>query len=162
LCSPLNCKSCQHLQCHKRQYYAALILKERNDDKKKVKLSLCLTNYAPRHEDIWRVDVYIHIFLTSALVGSEWSISHPCRFTPEERAPGTRWIGGWVGPTAGLDDVEKRKFLTLPGFELRPLGRPAFSQSLYRLRYPGSWNDDRPIVIRLRSKFSGSFHNAVT
>jgi hypothetical protein len=40
-----------------------------------------------------------------------------------------------VGPRAGLDDVEKRNFLTLPGLELRPLGRPARSQSLYRLRY---------------------------
>jgi hypothetical protein len=40
-------------------------------------------------------------------------------------------------PTAGLDDVEKKKFLTLPGLELRPLGRPARSQSLFRLRYPG-------------------------
>jgi hypothetical protein len=29
--------------------------------------------------------------------------------------------------------------LTLPGLELRPLGRPARSQSLYRLRYPGSY-----------------------
>jgi hypothetical protein len=28
--------------------------------------------------------------------------------------------------------------LTLPGLKLRPLGRPARSQSLYRLRYPGS------------------------
>jgi hypothetical protein len=36
---------------------------------------------------------------------------------------------------AGLDDLEKRKFLTLPGHELRPLGRPARSQSLYRLSY---------------------------
>jgi hypothetical protein len=34
---------------------------------------------------------------------------------------------------AGLDDVERRKFLTLPGLELRPLGRPARSQSLCRL-----------------------------
>jgi hypothetical protein len=31
--------------------------------------------------------------------------------------PGTHWIGGWVGPRAGLDDMEKRKFLTLPGLE---------------------------------------------
>jgi hypothetical protein len=27
-------------------------------------------------------------------------------------------IRGWVGPTAGLDDMEKRKFLILPGLEL--------------------------------------------
>jgi hypothetical protein len=40
-----------------------------------------------------------------------------------------------VEPRAGLDDVEKRKFLTLLGLELRPLGRPARSQSLYRLHY---------------------------
>jgi hypothetical protein len=43
-----------------------------------------------------------------------------------------------VVPRTGLDVVEKRKFLTLPVLELRPLGRPARSQSLYRLRYPGS------------------------
>jgi hypothetical protein len=41
---------------------------------------------------------------------------------------------------AGLDVVEKIKFLTLPGLELRPVGRPARSQSLYRLRYPGCSN----------------------
>jgi hypothetical protein len=43
-----------------------------------------------------------------------------------------------VGPRAGLDDVERRKFLTLPQLELRPLARPARSQSLYRLSYPAS------------------------
>jgi hypothetical protein len=81
-----------------------------NTKGKKVKLSLCLTNEASR----------------------------PCRFTSGERAPGTHWIGGWVGPRAGLDDVEKRKSLTVLGLELRPLGRPARSQSFHRLRYPGS------------------------
>jgi hypothetical protein len=29
-----------------------------------------------------------------------------------ERAPGTNWIGGWVGPRANLDAVVKRK---IPG-----------------------------------------------
>jgi hypothetical protein len=42
------------------------------------------------------VEVYIHIFLTSALVGGEWSTSRPGRFNPRERPPGTHWIGGWV------------------------------------------------------------------
>jgi hypothetical protein len=84
------------------------------------------------------VDVEIHVFLTLALAGSEWLASRPYRFTPGERAPGNHWIGGWVGPRDGLDDVEKRKFLNLPGLERRPLGCPARSQSLYRLRYPGS------------------------
>jgi hypothetical protein len=39
-----------------------------------------------------------------------------------------------VNPRAGLDDMEKRKFLSLPGPELDPSGG---SQSLFRLRYPG-------------------------
>jgi hypothetical protein len=46
------------------------------------------------------LDVYIHVFLTSALVGGELSTSGPGRFTPH-------WIGGWVGPRATLNDVEK-------------------------------------------------------
>jgi hypothetical protein len=84
------------------------------------------------------VDIWIHVFLTSALVGVEWSASLTGRFTLGERGPGTQWIGGWVGLRASLDGVEKRRFLTLPGLELRPLCRPACSQSLYRLRYPVS------------------------
>jgi hypothetical protein len=68
----------------------------------------------------WDVDVWIHIFLTSALAGGERSASRPCRFIHDERTPGTHWIVGWVYPRAGLNDVEKRQFLTLPGNELRP------------------------------------------
>jgi hypothetical protein len=40
---------------------------------------------------------------------------------------------------AGLDDLEKRKFFTLQGLELRPLGLSARSEKLHRLRYPGSY-----------------------
>jgi hypothetical protein len=43
-----------------------------------------------------------------------------------------------MDPRARLVDVEKRKFLTLQGLELRSLGLPARNQSLYRLRYPRS------------------------
>jgi hypothetical protein len=80
------------------------------------------------------LEVYINIFLTSALAGGQF---HPRPLYSRERAPCTHWIRGWLDRRAGLDDVEKRKFLTLPGLELRPLGRPARTQSLYRLRYPG-------------------------
>jgi hypothetical protein len=78
--------------------------------------------------------MYRSVFLTPALVGGEWSASRPSRFTPGESAPGTHLLGGWVGHRAGLDDVEKRKFVTLPGLELRLLGLPVRSQSLYLLR----------------------------
>jgi hypothetical protein len=48
------------------------------------------------------------ILLTSALDGGEWSASRPSRFTTRESAPGTHWIGVWVGPRAVLDAVVKR------------------------------------------------------
>jgi hypothetical protein len=48
-----------------------------------------------------------------------------------------------VGPRGGMDDMEKRKFLPPQGLELRPIGRPACSQSLYRLRSPGSLDVNR-------------------
>jgi hypothetical protein len=66
------------------------------------------------------VDVQIHIFLTPALVGVERSASRTGSFTPGEIAPGTHWIRDWVDHRAGLDDVEKKKFLTLSGLELCP------------------------------------------
>jgi hypothetical protein len=46
----------------------------------------------------------------------EWSASRPGNLTPS-----THWIGGWVSPRAGLDAVEKRRLLSLPG--LQPLAR---------------------------------------
>jgi hypothetical protein len=47
--------------------------------------------------------------VTSALDGGEWSVSRHGHFTPSERAPGTHWIGGWVGSRAVLNAVVKRK-----------------------------------------------------
>jgi hypothetical protein len=44
---------------------------------------------------------------TLGTVGIELLASRPRCFTTGERAPGTHWIGGWVGPRAGLDDMEK-------------------------------------------------------
>jgi hypothetical protein len=46
-------------------------------------------------------------FLTSALDGVEWAASRPSRFTFEEKAPVTDWMGGRVGSRAGLDTVKK-------------------------------------------------------
>jgi hypothetical protein len=46
-------------------------------------------------------------FLTSAVDVRERSNSNLDRFTPEERPPGTHWIGGWVGSMAGLDILDK-------------------------------------------------------
>jgi hypothetical protein len=43
-----------------------------------------------------------------------------------------------VGPGTRPDDVDRRKSLPLQGLQIRPLGRPARTQLLYRLSYPGS------------------------
>jgi hypothetical protein len=32
------------------------------------------------------------------------------RFTPGERTPGTHCTGGWVGPRAGLDTEDRRRY----------------------------------------------------
>jgi hypothetical protein len=55
------------------------------------------------------MEVYVHLFLTSALDGGEPSASRPDRFTPRVKAPGTHWTGGWVGSRVVLDAVVKRK-----------------------------------------------------
>jgi len=36
------------------------------------------------------------------------------------KSPGTHWIGGWVGHTAGME-VSEKTLLPLPGFELRTI-----------------------------------------
>jgi len=51
-------------------------------------------NQAPCHEDI---------------LGSGGDIaSHPGCLTPRERAPGTHWTGGCVGPRHSLDSVKEK------------------------------------------------------
>jgi hypothetical protein len=52
-----------------------------------------------------------------------------------------------MDPRAVLDNLDKIKFLTLPGLELQSLAPPARSQSLYQLRYPGSHLTTVVIII---------------
>jgi hypothetical protein len=68
--------------------------------------------------------------LTSALEGDEWSASRTGRVLPPGKEPlGTHFIGGWVGPRAGLDAEVRRKILCLRR-ESNPV-RPVRSQTLY-------------------------------
>jgi hypothetical protein len=84
---------------------------------------LCLTkHYAMK--TYGGVDVSIHVVLTSALVGCEWSASRPGHFVPGGKAPGICLIGGWVGPRARFDDNENIKFLTLKETQT-PAPRPS-------------------------------------
>jgi len=51
--------------------------------------------------------------MIAALEGVEWPAARPGRTYPRER-PGTHFLGGWVGPRAGLDG---RKISFPPGFD---------------------------------------------
>jgi len=62
-----------------------------------------------------------------------WVVSAtPRPLYPWER-PGTHCIGAWMGPSAGLDGCGKSR----PPSGIRLPDRPARSESLYRLGYPG-------------------------
>jgi hypothetical protein len=57
-------------------------------------------------------------FLDLGIVGGEWSASCPGRFILQERGLGNHYIGGWVGPRAGLNTVEERRISSLPQIQL--------------------------------------------
>jgi hypothetical protein len=57
---------------------------------------------------------------------------------PRERAPGIHFIGGWVDPQSRSGRYVEVKIFYFTGTRTpAPPGRPARSQSLYRLSYPG-------------------------
>jgi hypothetical protein len=86
------------------------------------------------------------LFLTSALDEGEWFASRPCRFTPGERAPGTHWIGGCVGPRAGLDcriwRRISRNMKSVPRRGLRQV--TAGSRSVENLFWSKNWRPEGP------------------
>jgi hypothetical protein len=77
-----------------------------------IKLPLCATNQALRHEGEFGNGCINHVFLNSILVGGGWTASHTSSFTRAERDPGTQWIWGWVNPRNDLDNVENKKVLS--------------------------------------------------
>jgi hypothetical protein len=110
--------------------------------KVEVKSSQCFLSYFSMTP--WRrtggVEVHLHAFLTLALDGDQLLASRFGRFTPKERAPGTHWIGGWVGPWAVLDAVVKRQ-IPSPRRESNP--KTPIVQSIDRLQVKLQTKDKR-------------------
>ena len=70
-------------------------------------------------------NIQLQLTRNPAVEGHGWPL-----FTRER--PGTKCTGGWVGLGTGLDGTEN-----LAPIGIRYPDRPARSESLYRLRYPG-------------------------
>jgi hypothetical protein len=73
----------------------------------------------------------------------------PGCFTTEERAPGTHWVGGGVGPRAGMEAVARKKNNICQ--ESNP-GRPAHGvvtilTGLPRLAHQSGWMTDFGICV---------------
>jgi len=87
--------------------------------------------------------------LTSVVM--RWVVNAtPCSIYPREW-PGIRCTGGWVGPRAGLDGCIKSR---PPHTRIRSPDRPARSESLYGLSYPGSqiveyWTGKKSVVFKM-------------
>jgi hypothetical protein len=63
----------------------------------------------------------LHAFLTLIIDGGDWWASPP----GEEEPPSNLWIGGWVGPRAGLDAVASRKIpIIAPAKNRTPVIQP--------------------------------------
>jgi hypothetical protein len=115
--------------------------------KVKVKLSLCLINQALHHEGIWWSRCIDPHFLD---LGASWRwvvsfTSWPlyprgksCQY-PLDRRLGV--AQSWSG-RHGEEEI-----FDLPGLKLWPLGRPASSQSLYRLCYPGLYEYSEQVIM---------------
>jgi hypothetical protein len=54
---------------------------------------------------------YSFTILIIALDEGKWSALHPGQFTSGERALDTHCVGGWVGPRASLDALEKKNLV---------------------------------------------------
>ena len=78
---------------------------------------------------------------TSALDGGGWSMPHPSRFTPGKDPVPIVYEAGWA-PGLVWTDAEN---LTPTG--IRSPDRPARSESLYRLNYPGPYCTKYKCVI---------------
>jgi hypothetical protein len=88
--------------------------------------------------------------MTSALDGGEWSASLPGRVLPPGKGPPIA-IGQeavWAPEPVWMQRLEENP-LPLPWIESRSPGRPARSQTLYSLSFPGSQEGFNPLQPKI-------------
>jgi hypothetical protein len=66
--------------------------------------------WASRYEDVWEKGGITSTLSNLGIEGAEWSASRPGRFTPEEAAPGSDWIGDRVDQWACLGFIRENLF----------------------------------------------------
>jgi hypothetical protein len=112
---------------------------------KRVRLKVCKvqslqkqSSPATHHEGAWGERRYSsYLFLTSALVGGEWSASRPDHALPRRKDPRYPLYRRLGGPQSRSGHRGYRKNpLSLPEIEPRSPGRSVRSQTLYCLSYP--------------------------
>jgi hypothetical protein len=99
-----------------------------------------------------RVPLWSRIFLTSALVGGEWSATRPCRFTSRGKSPRYPLDRRLGVPEPVWSTWRKENSRPFRYLKSNPFSRPARSQSLYRPRYLGSLKKLRAYVITFHTK----------
>jgi hypothetical protein len=80
------------------------------------------------------VDAWIHVFLTSALAGWEWSASRPGSFTPGENVPVSHsiWDGGGGGAWKQIEIFWRSKRDIRGSFSLLAMGKHKTREKLIK------------------------------
>jgi hypothetical protein len=73
----------------------------------------------------------------------------PAAFYPRGKDPRYHWIGGWVGPRAGLD-AETRRKSSAPVGDRTPIVQPV-------VRHYTAWATAAPVFFALRTEFLNIF-----
>jgi hypothetical protein len=78
----------------------------------------------------------------------------PAALPPGKEPPDTHWIGGWVGPSVGLDDMEKRKFWSYRDSNSDPsVVQPVGAIPAHLLVYIAYWNGTVAYTTKLTCHF---------
>jgi len=94
------------------------------------------------------VELHLHSFLTSALIGGEWATQNLAHF-PLRKNPGTDGIGRWLGLGADVEVVEKKN-ISCPCRNSNPES-PAMSLIIIKLSI---WERAKKVPSSCHSSFT--------